>query len=238
MMEQLSYEVRALQDAKRFERSLQKKSSIMQRTSKNIQTKINDRIPEKIHNVVTESIKKMIQLSLTSSAYIHPIEVDVNWTLQEREAYIQKRLKQYKQTAMLEGAGTGAGGIMLGLADFPLLLSIKMKFLFDVGQIYGFDVKSYEERMYLLHIFLLAFSSDVKRSDVWKILSEWESEKEVLREVDWKTLQLEYRDTIDLVKMLQLIPGLGAIVGAIANKRFMEQLSETAINVYRLRMLT
>ena len=30
--------------------------------------------------------------------------------------------------AAAEGAGTGAGGILLGLADFPLLLGIKIKF--------------------------------------------------------------------------------------------------------------
>ena len=30
--------------------------------------------------------------------------------------------------AAAEGAGTGAGGILLGLADFPLLLTIKIKF--------------------------------------------------------------------------------------------------------------
>ncbi len=29
---------------------------------------------------------------------------------------------------MIEGAGTGAGGIFLGLSDFPLLLGIKVKF--------------------------------------------------------------------------------------------------------------
>lgn len=38
-----------------------------------------------------------------------------------------------------------------------------MKFLFDAGQLYGFNVDSYEERVYLLHIFMLAFSSDDAR---------------------------------------------------------------------------
>ena len=46
-----------------------------------------------------------------------------------------------------EGAGTGAGGILLGLADFPLLLTIKIKFLFDVATLYGFDTSNKEERL-------------------------------------------------------------------------------------------
>ncbi|WP_226038032.1 EcsC family protein [Aquibacillus saliphilus] len=237
-MAQFTYEQEVLLEAQRFQRSLQKKSSIVKRTSKKIQSKINNKVPEKIHRVVTESIKRMIELALTSSNYIHPIEVETKWTFEEREIQVHERLEQYKKTAMLEGAGTGAGGIFLGMADFPLLLSIKMKFLFDTARIYGYDVEKYEERMYLLHIFMLAFSSDEKRSEVLRTVINWEEEKLSWREVDWKTLQLEYRDTIDLVKMLQLIPGFGAIVGAVANRRLLDQLGDTAIQMYRLRLLS
>lgn len=237
-MEELTYEENALKTALRFERSMQKKSSLLQRKSKIVQNRINAKIPTKIHGVVTESIKTMIQLSLTTSKYIYPMEVNEQWTLQEREVQVKERLKQYRHTAMIEGAGTGAGGIVLGIADFPLLLSIKMKFLFDVGRIYGFDVKNYEERMFLLHVFLLAFSSDEKRKEVLETVVNWENEKDKWKELDWKSLQLEYRDTIDFVKMLQLVPGIGAVVGAWANGKFLAQLGETAMNAYRLRLLT
>ena len=60
---------------------------------------------------------------------------------------------------MIEGAGTGAGGILIGLTDLPLLLGIKIKLLYELASIYGFDVKDYRERMYILSIFQLAFSS-------------------------------------------------------------------------------
>ena len=205
----MTYEQQALREAERYLRSLDRKSSIINRTSKKVQTKINNKIPDKVHQVVTESIKRMIELALTSSQYIHPIDVDAAWKLEKREEMINERIRQYKRTAMIEGAGTGAGGIWLGLADFPLLLSIKMKLLFDIGQLYGFDVKNYQERMYLLHVFMLAFSSDNKR----------------------------YRDTIDFVKMMQLIPGFGALVGAVANRKLLDQLAETAMNAYRVRLL-
>ncbi|MRH44137.1 EcsC family protein [Aquibacillus halophilus] len=237
-MSESTYEQKALNEAQRFQRSLQKKSSIVKRTSKSIQSKINNRVPEKVHRVVTESVKKMIELALTSSNYIHPIDVQTDWIFEEKENQVNQRLKQYKKTAMLEGAGTGAGGIFLGIADFPLLLSIKMKFLFDTARIYGYDVDKYEERMYVLHIFMLAFSSDEKRGDVLTTLIDWEKEKDVLKEVDWKMLQLEYRDSIDFVKMMQLIPGFGAIVGAFANRKLLDQLGDTAIQIYRLRILS
>ena len=51
----------------------------------------------------------------------------------------------------------GAGGILLGLADFPLLLGIKIKFLFDAATLYGFDTSDKEERLFILHVFQLAF---------------------------------------------------------------------------------
>lgn len=232
-----AYQKQAYREALRWQKKVLKRSSKVKRTSKQLQSFMNEKIPEKVHTVITEAIKKMIELALTSSDYIYPIKVDQSWDLPERENNIKDRFKTYKRTAVIEGAGTGAGGLWLGLADFPLLLSIKMKFLFDIGQIYGYDVRQYEERVFLLHVFLLAFSSDNKRKDIMEIVMNWEDHKKQMCEVDWKTLQLEYRDTIDFVKMLQLIPGIGAIVGAWANARLMEQLKETAINVYRIRLL-
>jgi hypothetical protein len=56
-------------------------------------------------------------------------------------------------------------------------------------------------------------------------------------EMDWRKFQQEYRDYIDLVKMFQLVPGIGAFVGAYANNNLLKQLGETAMNAYRLRIL-
>ncbi|WP_192811883.1 EcsC family protein, partial [Paenisporosarcina sp. TG20] len=42
---------------------------------------------------------------------------------------------------------------------------------------------------------------------------------------------------IDLVKMFQLIPGIGAVVGAFVNYNLLDQLGETAMNSYRVRLL-
>ena len=233
-----SYEEIVLKEALKWERKMGRKSSLVQKASKSVQTKINKKIPEKVHQFLTESIRKMIELTLTSSAYIYKVDVDSKWNFEEREKYVLERLQTYRNTAMIEGAGTGAGGILLGLADLPLLLSIKMTSLFDAGQIYGVDVKRYGERMYLLHLFMLAFSSDESRKKVLKRVMNWEREKEVWKEIDWQELQQEYRDTIDFIKMLQLLPGIGAAVGAWANNKLLTQLGETTMNGFRVRLLT
>ena len=56
-------------------------------------------------------------------------------------------------------------------------------------------------------------------------------------EMDWRKFQQEYRDYIDFAKMLQLVPGIGAFVGAYANNNLLKHLGETAMNAYRLRIL-
>lgn len=127
---------------------------------------------------------------------------------------------------------------MLGLADFPALLSIKMKFLFDAANIYGFDTKRVEERIFILQVFQVAFSSTEKRKEILEIIEDWEERKTSLLDLDWKEFQQEYRDHIDFVKMLQLMPGIGAVVGAFANYNLLDQLGETAKNCYRIRHLT
>lgn len=218
-----------------WKRKFSRKSSIFQRVSKQAQTKVNQWIPEKAHNVVTESIKKMVEVTLKGSEWVPLQQVSVKSSLKEREALMKERMEFYRKAATIEGAGTGAGGIFLGLADFPLLLSIKMKFLSECSAIHGYDTKQYEERLFLLYVFQLAFSSDSHKKHVLDIIENWDVEKEKLKELDWRTFQQEYRDYIDFVKLFQLIPGVGAVVGAYANYQLLEQLGEVAKYAYRIR---
>ncbi|PTT05509.1 EcsC family protein, partial [Caulobacter sp. HMWF025] len=44
-----------------------------------------------------------------------------------------------------------------------------------------------------------------------------------------------YRDHIDLAKLAQLLPVVGAPVGAIVNWRLVEWLGQTAVMAYRMR---
>lgn len=220
-----------------WKRKLTKRSGMISRASKGAQMKVNSLIPEKVHKVVTESIKNMVKATLVGSNLTTKKQQAIGLSLYERDELFKEKLSTFRKTAVVEGAGTGAGGIMLGLADFPLLLSIKMKFLFETAAVYGFDTNEYEERLFLLHVFQLAFSSDEKRKETLSIIENWEQQKHLIADMDWQEFQQEYRDYIDLVKMFQLIPGFGAIVGAFANYNLLDQLGETAMNCYRLRTL-
>ena len=141
----------------------------------------------------------------------------------------------------MEGGITGAGGILLGLADFPILLGIKLKLLFEIASLYGYNVGDYKERVYLLHIFELAFSSHQHRKNVYLKMVDWDNKSKALPEdihqFDWRNFQQEYRDYIDLAKMAQLVPVIGAPVGAVVNYRLIKKLGITAMNAYRMRLL-
>ena len=220
-----------------WKQKMTRRTGMISRFSKGAQTKVNGLIPEKVHHVMTESIKNMVKATLLGSNLTTKKQQAIGLSFYERDELFKSKLSAFRKTAVIEGAGTGAGGIMLGLADFPLLLSIKIKFLFEAAAVYGYDPNEYEERLFILHVFKLAFSSEEKRKETLDIIENWEQQKHLIADMDWQEFQQEYRDYIDLVKMFQLIPGFGAIVGAFANYNLLDQLGETAMNCYRLRTL-
>lgn len=233
----MEYENQIRLEVKNWKKQLIRKKSIFERFSKQTQNKVNTFIPKKVHQFITESIKQMVEIAMTGSDYLPTKSYNSPLSMKEREEIIQDKLLKFKRMAALEGAGTGAGGIFLGLADFPLLLAIKMRFLFEVGNIYGFQTKEYRERLFILFVFQLAFSDDEQKEQLLEVIENWETESIHYHDLDWRKWQQEYRDYIDLVKLFQLIPGIGAVVGAYANYQLLEHLGETAIMCYRLRKL-
>ena len=240
MYKDMNYQQEVEEELEAWERTIKRKSSMVSRSAKRIQSRINDLIPERVHSIVTTSIKTMVQGVLVGNTYtVHPPKSNQSLRVSDQQA--RELIRKYKRIAATEGAGTGAGGILLGLADFPLLLSIKMKFLFDLASIYGFDAKKLDERIFILTVFQLAFSSDHIRKESYDKVINWEeSLKEapnMLESHDWRSFQLEYRDYIDLPKLLQMIPGVGAIVGAYVNYHFLDWLGQNAMNAYRIRRM-
>ncbi|WP_231571084.1 EcsC family protein [Gordoniibacillus kamchatkensis] len=212
---------------------------------KKIQTKVNDLLPDKWHQSVTAAVKAIVRTALFSMDYIPKTKPLRAESLADHDIRAEETLKLYRRIATVEGAGTGAGGIVLGLADFPILIGIKLKFLFELAHAYGYSTDDYRERLYLLHVFQLAFSSSERRAAIWEKLKRWNAAADLVPaglatdqdQVDWMQLQQEYRDTIDFRKMLQLVPGIGAAVGAWANYGLLEELGEVGMNCYRYRWL-
>jgi hypothetical protein len=235
----MDYEQIAFDELLGWKKEMLRRPSFLNKLSKQLQVKLNSYIPEKIHNAITTTIKQMVRSVLFGAEFTARRPATVN-SLQQAEEAIQKLITTYKHTAAVEGGVTGAGGILIGFADFPILLVIKLKMLFDIAVLYGFDVKDYRERVYILHIFQLAFSSQQHRRNVFIQMDGWEQKKHGLpndiHSFEWRSFQQEYRDYIDLAKMAQLIPGIGAVVGIVVNYKLIKLLGRTAMNAYRLRL--
>lgn len=235
------YNYTKLKELEIWKEKMRKKPSLLNKASKGVQNKFNSILPDNYHNIITSAIKNMTKVVLFGSKYTTKKPL-IGLTLKERDDLALDKIKTYKNTAMIEGAGTGAGGILIGLTDLPLLLSIKIKLLYELASIYGFDVKDYRERMYILNIFQLAFSSQDHVNKIFAKIENWDEYKNTLsddiNDLDWQSFQQEYRDYIDLAKLLQLVPGIGAFVGAYVNNKLVDKLGEYAMYAYRMRILS
>jgi hypothetical protein len=232
------YERQARGELRHWQEQMSARPGLWGQATRGLQRRINGLIPERIHETVTTVIKQMTRAVIAGSSFTAPTPLHGR-TLAQREVLVAEKIENYSRTAAIEGGVTGAGGFFLGLADFPLLLSIKLKLLFDIGALYGYPGQDYKERIYLLHVFQLAFSSDAHRLDVYRRISDWRTCSEQLPAsldaFDWRSFQQEYRDYIDLAKLAQLLPIVGAPVGFIVNNRLVRRLGRTAINAYRMR---
>jgi len=219
---------------------MMRRPSFFNNLSKRVQTKMNSWIPEKIHKAITVAIKQMIRGVLFGARHTTAAPF-LNASLQIREQLVLDKVNVYRKTAAIEGGITGAGGLLLGLADFPILIGIKIKLLFEIASLYGFDINDYKERVYILHIFELAFSSHEHRRNVYLKMTGWDEKSKGLpddiNQFDWRNFQQEYRDYIDLAKMAQLIPVIGAPVGIVVNNRLIKKLGVTSMNAYRMRLI-
>lgn len=215
-----------------------RRPTMLNKLSKSVQNKLNSLIPEKVHKGITATIRNMVKAVLFGA----------KWTTKGKNQFVSmvardiaadQKISFYQGTAATEGAITGAGGILLGLADFPILLALKIKLLFEIAAIYGYSTHDYRERLFILHIFQLAFSSQQHRRNIFVAMEKWDSRihelPEDINQFDWRSFQQEYRDYIDIAKMAQLVPVIGAPVGAVANYQLVKKLGRTAKNAYHMR---
>ena len=237
-----NYEQQIKYELEFWQMELMKKPSMLGNLATKVQTKINSYIPAKVHKAITITIKQMVKAVLFGSTYTTSALPNVQMSLLHREALVKSKIDSYSKTGAAEGGITGAGGFLMSMADFPVLIGIKIKMLFEIATLYGYDIKDYRERLYILHIFQLAFSSTRGTQNVFKQMQNWDQKLIVLLEsadqFDWQTFQQEYRDYIDLAKMAQLLPVVGAAVGAVANYQLIKKLGKTAMMAYRMRVLS
>lgn len=232
------YEEAARRELAAWKAQLTKPAGPMDAAAKHFQGTVNRLIPEKVHAAITKAIEGLTRGIVTGADWLtaEPLK---GASLQDREQSIATATASWRTAAAAEGGVTGAAGFLGSAADFPALLALKFKLLVETAALYGYDAKDWRERLYLLWIFQLAFSSGASRIEQLERLANWDKNLAALpagpEDFDWRRFQQEYRDHIDLAKLAQMLPVVGAPVGALVNFNLMQKLAETAKGAYRMR---
>jgi len=207
----------------------------LKRKTTNLQVKARKLVPVKVQDAITATVRTLIKSVMYGSGFHPKTNEYMGLSMAESDYLVLRSFHNYKKVAISGGALTGAGGFITGLADLPTLVGIKINFIFKCATIYGFDVNDLNERLFILYVFQLAFSHHDHRLNCFNKLVNWDENGAC--EIDWEVFQLEYRDYLDIAKLLQMVPIVGAPVGAIANKALMDTLCEFVMNAYRMRKL-
>lgn len=168
--------------------------------------------------------------------------------LQDVDAAIGYLGARYKGLALTEGAALGAGGPLAIAADIPLLVGMNLRAIAEYATYCGFDVRTQNERLYIMNILALAASptdsakalalaelgkiaGQVAKKAVWKKLEE----HAFVRAMQKIAEQLGIRLT--KAKLAQVIPGVAIAVAAGFNANFTHKVCTAANNLYRERFL-
>jgi len=100
--EMIDYTKQVEQDLLFWKRKMLKRSGFISRTSKKAQVKMNALIPDRIHKVMTESIKNMVKVTLTGSNITTNKRQAFGLSIFEKDALFKEKLTVYRRTAVNE----------------------------------------------------------------------------------------------------------------------------------------
>ncbi len=158
--------------------------------------------------------------------------------------------------AAAEGGATGALGLPGLAADIPALFTVVIRLIQQMGICYGYDPTKPEEQEYVIHILRTGTASDVAaKLEALIFLKQIE---QILIKVAWKKMAADLAAKqigaqsllaalrqfakslgINLTKRkaLQMIPIIGAVVGASFNATFANDIGHAAYFCYRRRWI-
>ena len=186
---------------------------------------------------------------LVSKAKEIGIEVDSledlrDHSLEELDELAKSLFSQNAILAAVEGGGTGLGGLALIAADIPLLFTINLRLIQQIGAAYGFDVTGDEFQPLVLSIFNVAASRGrTAKADALREISvagaAFANELEYkgkIRSAFSEQSRHAPREIIKNIlgrKLAQVVPIAGAAVGAGVNYWFTLETANSAYMLFR-----
>src|SRR3546814_4642051 len=108
------YEEQATRQVRNWEAEMQAHPSFSGKVSKNLQDRINRAIPEKVHNVITTSIREMTRGVFYGAGFLNlsPLEMA---SLRVREHRVRGRIRFTRIDGRAQAAVPGPGGVCFAL---------------------------------------------------------------------------------------------------------------------------
>jgi uncharacterized protein (DUF697 family) len=170
----------------------------------------------------------------------------------------QALAEQNKWIASLQGAVTGATGVLGSAVDIPASLVMSLRVIYQVGRSYGFDLSKESDQDIVQHIFkqidlgviaekqallmaLKAFSSTIQNSDISQLQQMLGSsnDAEVLKKYfldgngQYKWAWLNQMPKISMLdKLAKLTPLASAGIGAVYSRRLVDEANQKAQEVF------
>jgi len=180
----------------------------------------------------------------------------INDEIKARDEAAKHYWNYHLSYASLEGGTLGAGGLTTLVLDIPALFSLSLRLIQEIAVCYGYDIDTEEEKEYIMQILRVGSTCDVKAKMEFIICMK--QIEELLIKVTWKkmsaSLVKQEISKLSLLaalrtfakslgiqitkrKALQMIPMVGAIVGASFNYAFMNDVGKAAHMSYRRRKI-
>lgn len=138
--------------------------------------------------------------------------------------------------ALVEGAVTGAGGIITTALDVPLLFALALRTIMRVGHCYGFRLDHQRDRRLVLGILLLGTSSSLERKQNTlcrlREIEEW-----LLEETQEELIGEEAVAFLFQLEIFEEVPGIDIVSGGLLNLAFMYKVEQAARFVFQERWL-
>jgi len=223
-------------------------------------------IPVGFQNTVSKAIHRLIT-GLSSAAHRISNEEKIYYRIETAYREHGDHLKAadvvakhcwYSNVAYAAGEGgtTGAIGFAGLAADVPALLTITLRMIRQIGICYAYDTTSDVEREYVMHVLRVGSTSNLRaKMECLVALKQFE---QILLKVSWQAMseafarkeisrlsllaaarQLSQKLGVQLTrrKALQLVPVVGALVGASFNAVFVNDVGRAAYMLYRRRRI-
>lgn len=214
-------------------------------------------IPEKTFQSAIESAngisKKLIGIEdFKKDANISKIEDMKNKDLQFCDKLADEIHNWAIGYAMTEGAAAGAGGVFTIAVDIPFIITLAFRTINKIGLCYGFEEKTETDKQRVLQILSAAGANTMKEKTIslatlkaievaiakttWKKMAQTAASNRFSKEaaiLSIKSLAKQLGINITKRKALQVVPAVGAGVGALMNRQFITDIAWAARRTFQ-----